>query len=83
MSCPSSPGRVASSSSTTGITGGSVKLRNATSTRNGVGAYLFSGTFCSTNEREREHPVHTGESAAGGNARPSNVKLTIVSRCSE
>lgn len=58
ISCPSSPGRVASSSSTTGATDENVEPSNATSIRDGVSAHLFSGTFCSTNEREREHPVH-------------------------
>ena len=80
MSCSSSPGTVISSSSTTGVTGGGVEPQNATPAKNGVSAYLFSGTFYSANEKEREHPVHIGGSVAGESVTLSGVKLTIVGR---
>jgi len=80
MSSPSSPGRVASSSSTTGVTDANVKTCGATLTRKGVRAYQSSGTSCSTSEREREHPVRVGELIGAGSATLRNVKLTMAGR---
>jgi len=57
-----------------------VETCGATLTRNGVSAYLFSGTSCSASEKEQERPVHVGELAGAGGAVLRNVELTMAGR---
>lgn len=80
MSWPSSPGRVVSSSSTTGATEKDVKPCGATSTGSRASAYQSSGTSYLTNGRERGHPIRVRGSAGVGDTRLESAKLTMAGR---